>query len=396
VSKKLSIVIVVTLLPLILWRLYAPQESEVSYIRDDAIVLGQSCALSGQAGELGKELRNGALAYFNHINAQGGVHGREIKLITYDDMYEPNRAVANTQKLIDEEKVFALFGEVGTPTSKAVLPIVQDADIPFLTPFTGAEFLRNPHKKNVINLRNSYYAETEALVAFLSKKGITDIAVFYQNDSYGKAGYEGVKRALAKRNLPIYSEGRYRRNTLSYQGALNIIQRSYPEAIILIGAYKPSAEFIKAAKDRGANGIYFCNISFVGSSALIKELDGRHMDLVNDRSDVIISQVVPSPWHGDQPSVKEYRSIYKKEFPQSDYSFVSLEGFLNAKLVVAALQKSGRELTRANFMQAFETLDSGVLDGFEISLSPGDHQALGSVYISEYKEGQFTILDVIQ
>ncbi|WP_320044769.1 ABC transporter substrate-binding protein [uncultured Desulfobacter sp.] len=353
------------------------------------IVLGQSCALSGPAAQLGRQMMKGATAWFSFINSQGGVHGRTIHLITYDDFYEPDYARKNTIELITQQHVFAIFGEVGTPTAKTALPEAQKYNVPFLMPFTGAEFLRNPPNGLIVNLRNSYYAETQALVEYLRLTyHIDKIAVFYQNDSYGKAGREGVRRALEKRGLEIAAEGRYRRNTLSYRNALQTIKLSEPEAVVLIGAYKPCAEFIKSAKKSGMNATVFCNISFVGSNDLIQALEGQ-------TENVLISQAVPLPWENKNKASQEYRKIYKACYPDDPYGFVSFEGFLAAKLVVKALEKAGQDLNRKSFMKAFEQLDRKALAGFEITITPVDRQALERVFITNYSDGNFQQLEEV-
>src|SRR6266446_3516940 len=216
-------------------------------ITADAIRIGQVCALTGPAQGLGREMQAGATAYFAHINSQGGIHGRKITLLTLDDSYEPAQTIEATKRLIDQEQVFMLFGYVGTPTSTAAVPLTKLAQVPFFAPFTGAEFLRTPVRANIFNVRASYFQETEAqvhqLVEVLGKK---HIAVFYQNDSYGRAGLGGVQKALRQRGLDVAAAGTYQRNTIEVQAAVDAIKKVNPEAIIMIGAYKPSAAFIKA------------------------------------------------------------------------------------------------------------------------------------------------------
>ena len=370
----------------VLFWLYSQKNNDIV---GKQIVLGQSCAISGPAAQLGQQMMKGATAYFSFINSRGGVHGRTIRLITQDDFYEPDYAKKNTIELITRQHVFAMFGEVGTPTSKAAFPEAQKYHVPFLMPFTGAEFLRNPPNPLVVNLRNSYYAETEALVEYLrSTYHIDKIAVFYQNDSYGKASLEGVRRALKKRGLKITAEGRYRRNTLSYRNALQTIKLSGPEAVIMLGAYKQCAAFIKSAKKSGMARTVFCNISFVGSDDLIRALQGQ-------TENVLISQVVPLPWDNKNEAAQEYRKIYKAHYPDDPYGFVSFEGFLAAKLVVKALEKAGQNLTRENFMEAFEQLDRKALTGFEITIAPDDRQALERVFITDYHDGNFRQLEEV-
>lgn len=259
-----------------------------SGVLDDRIVFGQSAALEGPAAELGRGMRDGILAAFNEIGQAGGVHGRDLELISYDDGYEPERAIANVLELIDERGVFAVIGEVGTPTSSAVQPITMDAGVPFLAPFTGAAFLRDPSLENVVNVRASYDQETEAWIAYLvDELGFSRIAILYQDDSFGWAGLEGVRAALDKRGTELVAEGTYMRNTTAVKRALLNIRKVEPEAVVIVGAYQPSAEFTRIAHSLGLDPL-FINISFVGSQALAEELGAAG-------EGVVVSQVVPCP-----------------------------------------------------------------------------------------------------
>jgi ABC-type branched-subunit amino acid transport system substrate-binding protein len=356
-------------------------------ITKDTITLGQSCALSGPISEVGIELRDGALSYFYHINENGGIYNREIKLITYDDKYEPELALENFKRLVDKDNIFALFGQLGTPTSKEVLPYTINNKIPFLTPFSGAEFLREPFKKNVINYRASYYEETEQIIKYLvDKLGHTRVAILYQNDSYGESGLNGMHLAMQKRGIDIIAKGIYKRNTLSITNALYKIVHTNPESVVIVGTYKPSALFIKRAKQMGLDSTIFANLSFVGSKSLIKKLNG-------DYENIIISQVTPMYDNTKNKTIQEYREIYKKYFPNSEYSFVSLEGFLSAKLVVEALKSSGKNITRRKFISAFENLKKDTIKGIDISLSNGDHQAVHQVFLSQYIDNKFRLVN---
>src|SRR6185295_5684338 len=213
-------------------------------VTPNTIVIGQSAAFSGPAQALGNEMRAGAQAYFQAVNAAGGINGRKIELRSLDDGYEPDRAAANTKKLIDEG-VFLLFGYVGTPTSNAAKPIFTAAKVPFVGPFTGAESLRNPVNRYIFNVRASYFDETEAIVQHLTAMSVDRIAVFYQNDAYGQAGLAGVERALKKRNLPIVAKGTVERNTVDVKKAVAEIDKASPQAVIMISAYKSCAAYIK-------------------------------------------------------------------------------------------------------------------------------------------------------
>src|ERR1043166_5049038 len=246
-------------------------------ITADSITFGQAAVLEGPASALGRGMRGGIQAAFDETNARGGVHGRKLKLVSRDDGYEPDRAIAETKKLIDEDKVFALIGPVGTPTSAAAQPLATAAHVPFIGPFTGAGFLRNPKLENVINVRASYGAETEAWIKHLTEDlKVRKIAIFYQDDAFGRAGLDGVKAAMGKRGLELAGEATYERNTVAVKTALITLKRAEPEAVVMVGAYKPCAEFIRLARKIEFNPV-FVNISFVGASALAKELgaDGR-------------------------------------------------------------------------------------------------------------------------
>jgi ABC-type branched-subunit amino acid transport system substrate-binding protein len=332
----------------------------------DKVVLGQSVALTGPAAELGIQMRNGARAYFDHVNAQGGVHGRRIELITLDDGYEPARTVPNTKRLIEQDKVFALFGYVGTPTSAAALPVFTQAKVPFFGPFTGAELLRQPFNRYIFNVRASYYDETDAIVQQVVSIGGKSIAVFYQDDAYGLAGLKGVEIAMGKRNLKINALGTVERNTLKVEGAVKAINAAKPDAVVMIGAYKACAEFIRQMKKAGS-GATFYNVSFVGSKALADELG-------NDGTGVAISQVVPFPWGTAVPVVREYQQLSAKA-GFKDYNFSAVEGFLAAKLFVEGLKRAGRELNREKFIDTLEKMGEVDLGGFYAGFSPKSHSA---------------------
>ena len=338
-------------------------------VSESQIVLGQSVALTGPAQELGKDMQQGASLYFDQVNAQGGVNGRRIVLKTLDDGYEPPRAAENTRKLINDEKVFALFGYVGTPTSQASLPIFTEAKVPFVGAFTGAELLRSPFNRYIFNVRASYFDETEAIVQHLTAMSVTKIAVFYQNDAYGLAGLTGVERALKKRNLGLAGKATVERNTVDVAKAVAELRQAAPEAIIMISAYKSCAAFIKEMKQAGSNP-YFWNVSFVGSKALASELGvaGRGVQ---------VSQVVPFPWDGSIPVVKEYRALLAQA--KGEPGFGTLEGYIAAKVMVEGIRRAGKNLTRESFIKAMESLDPYDAGGFKVAYGPDNHN--GSTFV---------------
>lgn len=340
------------------------------------IILGQSCALSGPAQNLGLEMRAGLLAAFSAINDKGGIHGREITLISRDDGYEPDKAVRNTRALIYDDQVFALIGAVGTPTSKAVAPIVSKAGIPFFGPFTGAEFLRTPFNKYLINVRASYFQEMERLAAYLiDEKKISRIACFYQNDSYGFAGLRGIENALARRKMSLVSTGSYERNTVAVMGALQDIYREKPQAVVLVGAYSACAEFIKLSKNKISPDLIFCNISFVGTESLKEALGGYG-------NGVVVSQVVPSPYGTDIPLIGEFKRSMAKYQHDAPLSFTSLEGFIVGKLFGQIALSVKGELKRDSFITTMEQVGLFDLGGLTLRFGPDDHQGMDSIYLT--------------
>jgi branched-chain amino acid transport system substrate-binding protein len=330
-------------------------------VTNDRILLGQSVALTGPTAQLGIQMRNGIKAYFDYVNENGGVHGRRLELLTLDDGYEPSRTVPNTKRLIEQDKVFALIGYVGTPTSAAALPVFTEAKVPFVGPFTGAELLRQPFNRYIFNVRASYYDETDKIVEHILSLGGKSIAVFYQNDAYGQAGLKGVEIAMGKRNLKIGALGTVERNTVKVEGAVKTIGASKPDAVVMIGAYAACAEFIRQMKKAGS-GATFYNVSFVGSKALADALG-------NEGIGVAISQVVPFPWGAAVPVVREYHKLSAKT-GNKDYNFSAMEGFLAAKVFVEGLRRAGRNLTREGFVDAMEKMNDVDLGGFFIGYSP--------------------------
>ncbi len=335
-------------------------------VTDTKIVFGQVAALEGAAADLGQGMRQGILAAFRDANRRGGISGRVLELKSLDDGYEPERTIEAVKKLITDDKVFALVGAVGTPTSKAGQPIAGAAKVPFIGPFTGAEFLRNPYNRYVVNVRASYFEEAEAWIDHLTKDlGISKIAILYQDDAFGMAGLEGVQRALSKRNMALVASGTFKRNTTAVKSALLDIMKGHPEAVVTIGPYKPVAEFIKLAHQVKLEAI-FVAISFVGSESLAKELGDQG-------SGVIISQVVPSPWDTSMPIVASYQNAIAAD--EHKPGFVSFEGYLVGRLVVDALKRVSGAPTREKLLDA---VAEGPFDLGGITLSYGPMRNQGS------------------
>ncbi|HWS09336.1 MAG TPA: ABC transporter substrate-binding protein [Xanthobacteraceae bacterium] len=340
-------------------------------VTDKTIVFGQVAALTGPAQDLGQGMRQGILAAFDEANRGGGIFGRKLELKSRDDGYEPEKTIEATKAILDEDKVFALIGAVGTPTSKVSQPIATQAKVPFIGPFTGAEFLRNPYNRYVVNVRSSYFEETEAWIEHLTKDlGISKIAILYQDDAFGLTGLEGVQRAMAKRNLTLVASGSFRRNTVAVKSALLDIMKAEPEAVVTVAPYKPVAQFIKVAHQVQLNAV-FVAISFVGSDSLAKELG-------KDGAGVIVSQVVPSPWDDSLPVVASYQHALTADDPTAKPGFVSLEGYVVGRLVVDALKRIKGEPTREGLLDA---IGSAPFDMGGITLTYGPAKNQGSDHV---------------
>lgn len=349
-------------------------------VTSDKLVFGQAAPFEGPASGLGLEMRIGIRAAFEEANRAGGIKGRKLELKSIDDGYEPTKSIEATKKLLDEEKVFALVGPVGTPTSAATQPIALQQGVPFIGPFTGAEFLRaaEPFQPNVVNVRASYFQETEAMVERLVKdRGVSRIGILYQDDAFGRAGLAGVQRALAKRNMTLTAEGTFERNTVAVKGALLTLQKSKPEAVIMVGPYKPCAEFIKLARTIKFDAV-FVNISFVGSNALAAELGKAG-------NGVVITQVVPFPSDETLPLVKSYQAALKASDEAAKPGFVSLEGYMVGRLVIAALEKLDGEPTRKALLEKIfsSTFDIG---GVKLGYGDKDNQGMDEVFLTVIQE----------
>ena len=355
-------------------------EGSLAGVTEDRILFGQSAAFTGPAAELGRHMRLGIEAAFAEANRSGGVQGRRLELVSLDDAYEPETAVINTQELIGERKVFALIGAVGTPTSRSAAPVAAAAGIPYVAPFTGAAFLRNPEFANVINLRASYDQETEEMVArLIGDLGIDRISIMYQDDSFGRAGYQGVRAALVRRGMEYVSTGVYPRNTTAVKTGLMDIRKTNPGAVILVGAYQPVAAFIKWARHTGFDPV-FVTISFVGSNALMNELG-------KGGAGVIVTQVVPFPTGDAPPVVDSYARALAAHDADATPGFVSFEGYLAGRLAIAALERCGEDVTRSAFLDVLRESEPIDLNGFELRYGEKDNQGSDRVFLTMIDDG---------
>ena len=353
----------------------AAADAQVPGVSPTHILFGQSAAFTGPAQELGRNMRLGIEAAFHEANGAGGVHGRRLELVSRDDAYEPEAAIANTFHLIEEDRVFALIGAVGTPTSRSATPVAAKAGVPYIAPFTGAEFLRAPNWANILNLRASYYQETEEMVARLTEDlGVTRIAVLYQDDSFGRAGYRGVRLALDRRSMQPVSIGLYPRNTTAVKTALLDLQRGDPEAVIMIGAYQPVAALITWARHVGMDPT-FLTVSFVGSNALAEELGSAG-------EGVYVTQVVPFPTDDSLPVVGAYLRALAAYDPDAVPGFVSFEGYLAGRLAVAGVAGCGAEVARECFLGSLRGSDVIDIDGFQLRYGAADNQGSDAVFLT--------------
>lgn len=343
------------------------------------IVLGQSAPFTGPAAQLGIQFHQGAKLFFDQLNAQGGVGKRQIEIRTLDDGYEPDRCAENTKKLIADE-VFALFGYIGTPTSLAALPLFTRDKVPFFGPFTGAEALRDPFNRLVFHVRASYYDETALIVRQLTHLGLRKIAVFHQNDAYGKAGLDGMVRALTEQKLQPAATATVERNSVEVKAAVDKILAAQPEAVVQIAAYAGSAAFVRAARKAGFGGTFY-NVSFVGTQALADELG-------KDGAGVVVSQVMPSPYQPSRQITREFLESIKKGGGKVQANYSSMEGYVAARIFSEGLRQAasangaGGKVTRDGLIAGLEGLGTQAISGFQVSYGATDHSASNFVEMS--------------
>jgi branched-chain amino acid transport system substrate-binding protein len=359
--------------------------SRTHVVEGNELKLGMSSAESGRLGFLGSAAKRGSLAFFARVNREGGISGRRVVLVDYDDRYEPIDAVSNTERLIDHDKVFALLNFLGTPTTRAILPMVSESNIVLLGPISGAELLRQPIQPFVFNTRASYREEAEMLVSHLvADLGVKRVALFRQDDSYGDEGHVAVTEALQRRGLQLVAEAGYVRNSVRAQDAVYHVAKANPDSVILFGTYKPCADFIRGAKQLGLKNTIFCNVSFVGTEPLANYL-GEAGD------GVVISQVMPSPYDDRVPIVRAYQHDMQ-ELGTSEFTYASFEGYLNALVMVTALKAAGPDLTEEKLVHSLESLDID-FKPFKIRFGPSVRQGSHQVFLTKIERGKDVPID---
>ncbi|MFM9110880.1 MAG: ABC transporter substrate-binding protein [Prochlorococcaceae cyanobacterium] len=330
--------------------------------------LGQSAPLTGPSAQLGREYREGALAWFEAVNRRGGIHGRPVRLISLDDRYEPALTQRNTARLIDGERVFALFGYVGTPTTLAALPLVDRHRTPLIAPLSGAAVLREPQRPWLVHLRSSYQQETDRLVNALVRSGRQRVAVLHQADAFGDDGLRAARRALGRHGLRPVATASVPRNSSQAGAAARRLLAAQPSAVLMVTAYPGAAGFRRELQRLGAQ-VQLMSLSFVGTRALQEALPGGGANGIG------ISQVVPFPWDRRLPVVADYQRLMARRQHRPRYGFTSLEGFLAARLVSEGLERAGPGAGPEDLLRALRELRALDLGGFRIRLGPGDSQA---------------------
>jgi branched-chain amino acid transport system substrate-binding protein len=354
------------LLAALAWQLNAGAQG----VSTTEILLGQTSALTGPLAELGQEAANGSKAYFDYINARGGVHGRKVKLIMLDDGYNPEKAVANVKQLIQKEQVLSLFGVLGTPANIAIMPLIAEAGIPNFGPVSGSDAVRIPFNRLVFHTSPSYADEIEKIVEHLSVRGITKLGVVYQNNAFGKEGLANLERIVKERNLKLAGTASIENSGADADKASETLTQAAPQAILMITAGKASFDFIKSYNQRAVGMQYFA-LSVMASQTAIKALG-------KDGVGVVVSQVSPFPFSATSGIVQEYQRVMKT-MGIKNQSFASIGGFINAKVMVDGLKRAGPNLTRERLVDALESMGKIDYDGFVINYGKSSH--LGHRYV---------------
>lgn len=349
-------------------------------VTETTITLGMSAPLSGPNGAYGLDMRQTITTYFEQVNKAGGINGRKLELIALDDGYETERTVANTKTLIKEKNVFALLAYYGSsPTTETMNTVFGPAKVPLVGTISGAATLReslatNPNARYMFNVRASYADEAEVIVNQMVSLGLKNIAVFYQNDGFGKSGLDGVTAALKKHNLAPSAVGTVERNSVDVAKAVETIAKATPQAVVMVTLYKPTAAFVKAMKKVGQHPMLM-TLSPVGAELLVQELGP-------DSRGIGVSQVVPYPWNNVVPVVRDYQKLSDK----GAYSYYGMEGYLMAKTMIEGLKRAGKDLTRDKLVSSLESMNGADLGGYRINYGPNTR--LGSRFVELTVIGQ--------
>lgn len=350
-------------------------------VTSNTIVVGTSVVTSGPLGALGSGIRDGASAYFDHVNATGGIAGRKIKFIALDDAYNVDRTVANVNQLIKTDQVFALLGLTGTPNVLAAIPIATEAQVPLFAPFTGADALRSTHNRYLFNVTASYGQEIEKMVKHLTTFEIKKIGVAYLNNDFGKGGLTAVQESVKKRGLTITGSSAVAPDSSNVDAAVDTLLQSAPQVVIMATAGKATADFIAAYKKKSRNTQFYC-LSVISNAQMAKIVG-------DDARGITVSQTMPYPWSPNTEIVRQYQKVLKAA-KREEYSYASLQGFLSAKVFVEGLRRAGKNLTRDKFLAAMESMDRADMGGYLVSFSPNNHNGSDHVDLTVIgKDGKF-------
>lgn len=341
----------------------------------DDIVIGQVAPLTGVIAGTGEEYVAGGAAYFAHVNANGGINGRQLRLVVKDDSYTPDKTLKLTRELLEQERPLALFGFVGTANIQALNKnrVLEEAGIPLLAPYTGAQDLREPVNPYLFHIRAGYTDETARMVEQLQTLGLRRFAVFYQDDGFGKSGLAGAERALQKNGLALVGKGSYdRTKPEEVDAAVAAIAPGAPDAVIMVSVNRASAAFIKKLRAKGSSARLF-SISVVNFKELLKNTgeDGAR--------GIGISQVMPFPYSQQVPVVREFQQLMAKYQPGKTLSYASVESFIAAKVLVEAIRRSGPAATPEKVTAQLERMDDYDVGGFHVGFGPG--KRVGSNFV---------------
>ena len=334
-------------------------------VSDTEILLGQSCQLSGPLEGITREVRQGASLCFDHINAQGGVRGRKIRVLALDDAYDPKKAEANTRHFINEAKVLALFQYAGTPPALAGMALAEQTGVPLIAPFTGAEELRKPELRYVFNIKAGYATELHAMLRHLASVGLRSVAAVYLDNPFGLGGLAALQASARELNVQLLATAPLQVNGSNLAQAVAHVGQHHPKAVIVISAGKPSVDFIAAYQATGRPTLFYV-LSVISNVQLAQGLGERARG-------VVVSQVIPPPWSSGLELTREFQRLAKAQGIQ-EFTFSQMEGFLSAKFLVEALQRAGPQPTRASLIHAMEGMQLS-LGGYPIRLSARQHSS---------------------
>jgi branched-chain amino acid transport system substrate-binding protein len=352
-------------------------------VTEQEVVIGSCSALEGPSRALGSQTVTGAKAYFSLINEEGGVNGRKLRLIAYDDSYDPAKTQACFGKLL-ADKVFALGFFVGTPTAVKYLPLAEENKIPLVGLFTGAQTLYTPLRHWVVNVRASYYDETrEQIDGAWNGLNYKKIGVIYPDDAFGSAVLDGVKEALGAHSAEPSAMASYPRQTANVDAAITAVRAANPQAVVVVGPPNTVAPILKQAHAVGWKPL-FLTVSFVGTEELIAQAG-------DDADGMVITQVVPPYYSTDLKTVALYRRALAQYAPSERPNFVSLEGFVDAMVLVEGLKRAGKELTREGLIRGIESIhqmDIGLGPQLKLDYSARDHKGFDHVIPSVVRSGR--------